>query len=159
MNRIKIIMMMFLLTGLLAFPMMAMSQETGTGKHAQAMGMAKGQMGNSAASNLTTEQRDQISKLHVKFREDNADTLKQLMTKQFDLKTIFNSEKPDVEKAKAIQKEISDLNAKLALKRIDLYNEIRKINPNAKFGKGEGKGRGMMGRMGKMGMMGKGMGS
>jgi hypothetical protein len=82
------------------------------------------------------------------FREENADTLKQLMSKQFDLKTILNSTKPDVEKAKAVQKEISDLNAKLAQKKIDLYIELRKINPNAKFGVKEGEGHGMKGMMG-----------
>jgi Spy/CpxP family protein refolding chaperone len=90
MNKIKIIMVVFLLTGLLAFPLMATSQETETGKQAQTIGMGKrkGQNRNSAASNLTTEQRDQISKLYGKFREGNANTLKQLMTNQFDLNTM-----------------------------------------------------------------------
>jgi Spy/CpxP family protein refolding chaperone len=144
---------MLLMACVLAFPMMATSQDTkadkGTGRM---MGMerGKGQMGASGGqtSNYTTEQKDQIEKLNKKFRDDNADTIKQLMTKQFDLNTILDSDKPDADKAKAVQKDISDLNAKLAQKRIDLYVEMRKINPDAKFGMGAGRGSGMMG-MGK----------
>jgi Spy/CpxP family protein refolding chaperone len=141
------------LAALIAFPMMSMSQDAGTGKNtARTMKMerGKGQWGGRAGNNanLTTEQQDQIEKLHKKFRDDNADTIKQLMTKHFDLNTILDSDKPDGDKARAIQKEISDLNAKLAQKRIDLYIETRKINPDAKLGAGEGRGNGMMGRMG-----------
>jgi Spy/CpxP family protein refolding chaperone len=85
------------------------------------------------SSTLTAEQISQIEDLQKKFREDNADILKQLMVQKFDLKTILGSDSPDSAKAKAIQKEISDLNAKLAQKKIDLYTEILKINPDAKF--------------------------
>ena len=41
-------------------------------------------------------------------------------------------------KAKAIQKEISDLHAKLEQKRMDMYFELIKINPDIKFWKGIG---------------------
>jgi len=149
MNKYTIIAVMLLLTGLLAFPMIAVSQNVGTEKQSTTTGMDKerGHWKNRATSNLTTEQREQIRKLHQKFREDNADTLKQLMTKHFDLKTVLSSDKPDLEKAKAIQKEISDLNAKLAQKRIDLYMDVRKINPNAKFGEGMRRGFRMVRKM------------
>lgn len=154
MKKYVVITGMILLAGLLAFPMMASAQGAGAGKRAGIMGMesAKGQRGimGEKTSNLTTEQQEQIEKLHKKFRDDNADTIKQLMTKRFDLNTILDSDKPDADNARAIQKEISDLNAKLAQKRIDLYIETRKINPNTKFGMGAGRGRCMMGGM--MGM-------
>ncbi len=95
---------------------------------------------------LTAEQKSQIEDLLKKFREDNADTLKQLMTKRFDLNTILDTDNPDAGKAKAIQKDISDLEAKLAQKRIDLYVEMHKINPNAKYNSGMGRNFGMKGR-------------
>jgi len=107
------------------------------------MGAMKGK-----TSNLTAEQQEQVEKLQKKFREDNADTIKQLMTKRFDLNTILSSEKPDADKARAAQKEISDLTAKLAQKRIDLYFELLKVNPDAKLGQGRGRGMGMMGMTG-----------
>jgi Spy/CpxP family protein refolding chaperone len=138
------------LAAFIAFPVMAAAQGSGTGKNTGKMvGMerGKGRMGNMGdkTSSLTTDQQQQIEKLQKKFRDDNADTLKQLMTKRFDLNTILDSDKPDADKAKAIQKEISDLDAKLAQKRIDLYIELSKIAPDAKFGRGLGKGMGMRG--------------
>jgi len=150
MSKYTLIAGMFLLAGLIIFPMTAASQGTTTEKQTTTMGMEKnkGHMMGMPGMNLTGEQRDKISKLHQMFREENADTLKQLMTKQFDLRTILDSTKPDAEKAKAVQKDISDLKAKLAQKRIDLYFEVRKINPDAKFGSKEGKGHGMGGMMG-----------
>jgi zinc resistance-associated protein len=151
MKKYTIVTATLLLAGLLAFSPVAIGQGTGidTGKQTTTMKMheKKGMMREKGAANLTDQQRELISKLHQTFREENADTLKQLMTKQFDLKTILDSPKPDVEKAKAVQKEISDLNAKLAQKRIDFYIELRKINPDAKFGPQE-EGLGMRGMMG-----------
>jgi len=147
MKKFIVIAEVLVLSALIAFPMMAAAQGSGAGKGAGVMGMESGKgqrgaMGREKASSLTTEQKEQIEKLRKKYRDDNADTLKQLMTKRFDLNTILDSDKPDADKAKAIQKEISDLNAKLAQKKIDLYIEMRKINPDAKFGRGSGKGMG-----------------
>ena len=110
-----------------------------------------GAMGDQA-SRLTAEQREQLKDLFKKFRNDNADTLKQLMTKRFDLDTALDADTPDAAKAKAIQKDISDLQAKLAQKRIDLFIDRLKIDPNAKFGRRMGRGLGMMGMPGAEGM-------
>ena len=144
---------LLLLAGVLAFPMFAVSQDAGMGKNmGKMMRMERGgeQMGamRDQTSNLTAEQKTQIENLLKKFRDDNADTLKQLMTKHFDLNTVLGSDNPDAGKAKAIQKDISELNAKLAQKRIDLYIDMHKINPDAKFGRGMGRGFGMMGMQG-----------
>ena len=137
------------LTSLLASPVMAVSQTAGKGKQTATVGVDRehGSWRGKGIYNLSAEQREQIRNLHQKFRADNADTIKQLMAKHFDLRTTLNSDKPDFEKAKAVQKEINDLNAKLAQKRIDLYSEIRKINPDAKFGEGPGRGLRMGRRM------------
>lgn len=153
MKRCLTIMTLLLLAGVLAFPMMAFCRGAGTGKSMGGMmGMERGKwhmgsMGNHV-SNLTTEQKSQIETLLKKFRTDNAETLKQLMTKHFDLNTILDSDSPDPGKAKAIQKEISALNAKLAQEKVGLYIDMRKINPDAKFGRGMGRGVGMMGMHG-----------
>jgi Spy/CpxP family protein refolding chaperone len=149
MKRLISIIGILLLAGLIASPIVFAAQETTAEKGTGRMGMQRGraQMGamKGKTSTLTTEQQEQIKKLQKKFREDNADTIKQLMTKHFDLNTILSSDKPDADKAKAVQKEISDLTAKLAQKRIDLYFELLKINPDAKFRQGIGRGMGMVG--------------
>lgn len=138
-----------LLAALIAFPMAASGQDTQTGKQTM-MGSQRGKgqrmSRGDITSNLTAEQREQIKELQKKFRDDNAETIKQLMTKRFDLNTVLASDTPDADKAKAIQKEISELNGKLAQERIDLYIELRKINPDARFGRGSGRGMGIMNR-------------
>jgi len=150
MKRLTGIMGVLILTCLFAVSILYAAEDTATGKGTgKMMGMQRGraQMGamEGKASNLTDEQREQIEKLQKKFREDNADTIKQLMTKRFDLNTILSSDKPDAEKAKVIQKEISELQAKLAQKRLDLHFELARIAPDAKFGMGPGRRMGMMG--------------
>jgi hypothetical protein len=53
---------------------------------------------------------------------------------------------------KSLQKEISDLQGKMADKRVDFELEARKIAPNARFGRGYGRGYGQgYGRYGTMG--------
>jgi zinc resistance-associated protein len=70
---------------------------------------------------------------------------------------LMNTSNPDLEKAKALQKEISDLRGKMGQERIKQFAEERKINPDARFGMGWGRG-GMKGGGG-MGMgCGRGMG-
>ncbi len=99
-------------------------------------------------NNLTPEQISRIEALHKKFRDENADTLKQLMTKKFDMNLALDTETPDIAKAKTIQKDISSLEAKLAQKHLDLYAELLKIDPKAKFHGRMDKGPRMMGMKG-----------
>lgn len=152
MKRLTSIMGIALITGIFAFSMAASAQDTNTGKNTgrwSGTQRSRGMMSNMGnKSTLTTEQQEQIEKLQKKFREDNADVIKELMTKRFDLNTTLSSDNPDADKAKAVQKEISELNAKLAQKRIDLQLELRKIAPDAKLGRGQGRGMGMMGMTG-----------
>ncbi len=127
------------LTGLFVLPMMAFGRGDKTGSHSGYMKGMTVPKAQTQAPALTAEQISKIADLQKKFRDDNADILKQLMTKRFDLNTILDSDNPDAAKAKAVQKDISDLNAQLAQKRIDLYIEILKINPDAKYHGGMGK--------------------
>ena len=129
-----------LVTGLLAFPMMASARDRGNmmgmdgGKNMEKMCTEGRHRGGDA--DLTAAQRQQMDALHEKFRADNAETLKSLMDKRFDLQTVLNADKPDLAKAKSLQGEINGLEASLALKHLDLFPEIRKIDPNAKWHQG-----------------------
>jgi zinc resistance-associated protein len=108
--------------------------------------------------NLTDEQKTQINNLQKKFFDSTAQLRNQMWTKRGELQTLMSSPNPDVEKARALQKEMSDLQAKMAQERLSLQLEERKINPDARFG-GWGRGPGMGGRgPGMMGGRGHGMG-
>jgi zinc resistance-associated protein len=96
-------------------------------------------------SNLTPEQQTQMRELHKKYLDEISEMRNEMMKKSIDLNSALNGSKPDAKKAKAIQKEISDLRAKLAQARIDYIIEAKKINPDARFG-GPGMG-GMKGIM------------
>jgi zinc resistance-associated protein len=65
-----------------------------------------------------------------------------MWAKKAELNVLMNTSNPDLEKAKALQKEISDLSAKMAQDRITLYAEAKKIDPDARFGQGWGRGKG-----------------
>jgi zinc resistance-associated protein len=96
----------------------------------------------SGYENLTEEQRSQLDKLHQTFRDENAQLRDQVRSKSAELDTLLNSSNPDAEKALALQKEISDLGAKMAQNRLNFQLEARKIAPEVPFGRGYGRGYG-----------------
>jgi Spy/CpxP family protein refolding chaperone len=97
---------------------------------------------------LTEEQRTQLDELNHRFLEETAELREALSDKSEELNTTLTSEKPDEKKAKALQKEISNLHAKLAEKRLDFRLEMAKIVPESGLGRGFGRGLGIDPRMG-----------
>jgi Spy/CpxP family protein refolding chaperone len=95
---------------------------------------------------LTDEQREQINKLQQKFYDDTAQLRSQIAAKHSELNILMNTSNPDVQKAKALQKEVSDLKAKMAQETLNFQFEVRKINPDARLGMGYGRGMGGPGR-------------
>ena len=83
--------------------------------------------------NLTDEQRNELSQLDRKYSDQTKDLRNELWTKESELETILNSSNPDIDKAKGVQKEISDLRAKLDEKRIEYETEVRKLVPDATY--------------------------
>lgn len=92
------------------------------------------------AGALTEEQASKMDNLSRKFYDETAQTRESLWSKMGELNRLFNSENPDAEKAKALQKEISDLRSKMAQARIDFELEQRKIAPEGSYGRGLGPG-------------------
>ena len=97
---------------------------------------------------LTEEQRTQLDELNKKFQEETAAFREALADKSRELNTTLTSEEPDEKKAKALQKEISDLRAKLSEKRLDFRLETAKIIPESGLGRGIGRFLGMDPQMG-----------
>ena len=69
----------------------------------------------------------------MKFYNETSDLRNKIWTKSAELDTILNSTNPDIEKARAIQKEINDLRAKLDEKGINYELEAHKINPETRL--------------------------
>ena len=93
-------------------------------------------------SNLTQEQQGALDQLNERFFKETDSLRKEIWAKSDELNNLLNAPDPDAEKAKALHKEIIDLRGKMAEKRLDFSLEERKINPDARFGGGYGRGYG-----------------
>ena len=140
-----------LLVAAIAFPVYARGQ--GRGKAHHGMGYGKGSacycwQHGKVYENLTEEQRSQLQELYQNFNDEKAQLRDEIRSRSAELNSLLNSPKSDAEKAKALQKEISDLRAKLAQKRVNFKLEVRKIAPDVQFGRkySKGYGRNMKGR-------------
>jgi zinc resistance-associated protein len=144
MKRVIKVAAIILLTGAIAAPVLAW----GPGRNKSGQGAYERGGGDeyctrySGYKNLTPEQREQLDAVHKKFYDETVQLRNDLRIKRAELNAALNTTTPDVEKAKAFQKEISDLQAAMAQKRIDLEVEVRKINPDARYGQGYGRGHG-----------------
>ena len=99
-------------------------------------------------SNLTESQRAELDKLEQNFFNDAAKLREEIWTKSAELNTMLNSANPDANKVRALQKDISNLRAKMGEKRVNFELEARKIAPNARYGRGYGGGYGYRGHRG-----------
>lgn len=140
MKRLFSIAAVILLVGVIAVPLMA--QGPGGGKGGSRTYGERGDFGYGSRpgyDNLSTEQRQQMDALHKKFYEDTKQLRKDLRDKRIELHDLLDTDTPDLEKAKAIQSEISSTQAKMAQKRVEFMVEKRKIAPDAGFGRGFGR--------------------
>ncbi len=148
MKRLLTIAAFILLIGVMAAPVMA--HGPGWGGHMMGWGGGPGYGPYNRGYNdtLTAEQRDQIEALYKKFYDETSQLRNDLWTKSNELRETLNATEPNVEKAKTLQSEISDLRAKLDQKRLEFEIAEHKINPDTGYGWGNGRGYGrhMMGQ-------------
>ena len=108
-----------------------------------------------AIPNLTAEQSSKIQALQKAYLDETAPLQQDLLKKKTELRSLWLSPKPDQAKITALQKEILNLESKIAEKGTNLRLEIRKIlTPEQQaqlsiYGPGMGRGMGKMGRMGR----------
>jgi zinc resistance-associated protein len=100
--------------------------------------------GNRAYGNLTDEQEKQLDELNQKFFNETASLRNDIWKKTNELNVLMDSPNPDVEKVKALQKELSDLRANMAEKRLSYDLEARKIAPDTRYARPWGYGYGHM---------------
>jgi zinc resistance-associated protein len=106
-------------------------------------------MGKGQGMNLTPEQASQIFDLKEKFHADTAGLRKQMMVKEAEMASLWQTEKPDQAAIQAKQKELNALRDQMQEKMTALEFEVKKIAPDFKMGRGMGEG---MGRGPGMGM-------
>ncbi len=116
------------LVAAIAIPVLAHGPGRGRGRHMMGNPDYCGQYGR-GYEDLTGEQRSKLDKLHQRFYDDTAQLRDEIRAKSAELDTLLNSPNPDAERAKGLQKEISDLRARIAQNRINLELEERKVAP------------------------------
>jgi zinc resistance-associated protein len=133
MKRLGMILGIVVLAGAVAVPVFAWGPGWGWGHPMMGYwGVGPGYGG--SYGNLTSEQRSQMGTLNRKFYDETADLRHQIWAKYSDLDFAQNGAKPDLEKAKALRTEISELKAKLEEKEINYELEARKIVPQEQAG-------------------------
>jgi Spy/CpxP family protein refolding chaperone len=128
-----------LLIATLAVPVFAFAYDWGRGHHMVGP-WGRGGYYERDYGNITEEQRGRLAELDRKFYDETANLRNEVWTKSGELNVLLNSPNPDLEKAKALQKEISDLRTMLDEKRLSYELEVRKIDPDLRFGRGYGRG-------------------
>ncbi len=105
------------------------------------------------------EERTRPDQRDEAFYRDTSEIRNQIRTKSAELDNLLNDPNPDLEKARSLQKEISELQARMDEKRLNHELEERKRNPEDRSGRGYGWGYGShMRGFGSMGGYGPGMG-
>ena len=118
-----------LLVAALALPVMAHGPGWGLGGHM--MGYWGGGPGYHHGygprydEGLSDEQRAQLEELCKEFYGKTEKLRNELWAKSAELDTVLNSATPDVDKAKALQVEISALRAKMAQNRVEVAQRIK----------------------------------
>jgi zinc resistance-associated protein len=92
---------------------------------------------------LTAEEQDKLDDLYSAFEDKTKEAKNEIVKKQIDLNAVIEDKEPDLKKAKAIQKEINELQAKISDAHLEFIIEAKKINPDMGFGRGARAGRGM----------------
>jgi len=91
---------------------------------------------------LSDDDIEMLKKERESFFKTTEDLRQDIYTKELELKSELSKKSPDAEKAVKLQKDLSDLEAKIDQKRIGHMIKMKKINPNAGRGPGPGWGRG-----------------
>jgi zinc resistance-associated protein len=142
MKKLTTIIGILVLVGAVAVPVMAWGPGWGRGHHMMGYWGSDPEYGRGHYGNLTSEQKSRLDTLDRKFYEETGELRNQIRTKSRELDVALNSTDPDLDTAKALQKEISELRARLDEKALTYELEARKIEPDQRLGYGYGGGYG-----------------
>lgn len=134
------------LIGIMVIPALAFGPDWGKGRHMGGWGnnnradcpYGAALSGNNAG--ITDEQRTELNALYQKFYDDTAQIRSEISEKRIEMRTIWSTSEPDVERLRVLQKEISDLQYSVKQARLEFRLQAREISPEIGFGSGFGKG-------------------
>ncbi|MFC1869253.1 periplasmic heavy metal sensor, partial [Thermodesulfobacteriota bacterium] len=109
MKRLTAIIGILLLVGVVVVPVMAWGPLWGRGHHMMGYRGNGPEYGSDYYGNLTSEQKTKLDALDRKFYDETIALRDQIRTKSRELDNALNSSDPDLEKARPLQKEISEL--------------------------------------------------
>ena len=98
--------------------------------------------GRSNWGNLTEEDAGKLDKEREAFFKETEDVRQSVYQKRLEMRAEIAKKDPDAGKLTDLQKEISNLQADFALKRLNHRLEMRKLFPDLQAGAGMGHGRG-----------------
>jgi len=142
MKKLLILLGGLVLVASLAVPIMAHGPGWSTGHHrGEYWGSDPGSCWGYDRSygDLSEEQRIKLEELDKKFYEETSNLKNEIRAKSAELHSLLTSYNPDREKLRALQKELSELRAKMDDTRLSYELEARKILPDPRFSGGYGR--------------------
>ena len=155
MTRLASVIGIVMLVVAVAVPVMAWGPGLGRGYHmwgdrGTPAGCRQGSWGTN--SNLSGEQQIRLDQIRQKYYNKTDNLRSEIRAKSLALNGILNSTEPDLEKARVLQKDISELRAKMDQERLNMHIETREVLPKGNYGAlGYGKGYGKGNRGGRRG--------
>jgi len=131
MKKLITIIGVLLLLGAVIAPVMAWGP--GRGHHMMGYWDNDPEYGRDVYGNLTSEQRGQLDSLDRKFYDETRDLQNLIWAKSRELDSVLAGANPEFESAKGLQKEISELRAKLDEATLNYELEARKILPDQRL--------------------------
>ena len=137
MNKLGKIIVVVTIVGVVGF---AATSFAGWGRGWGGGGNCRGQYG--YPDNLSDQDLEKIQQERRAFFEDTRELRQKLNQKKLELRGEMAKQEPDVNKAVALQKEVSELQGQLDQKRVEQRIKMKKENPDFFAGRGYGMGRG-----------------
>ena len=125
MKRTMVITTLIMLT--LAWAFTAEAQWWGRGHGGAGKGTGPGWSADFEGLNLTQDQKKSLDSLHQVFWKEVGPLKTKIEQKHLTLKSFLLEPKPDMQKALAMQKEVSDLESQFSVKRLTYQLEARKL--------------------------------
>ena len=143
MKRLFVLLGSVLLVSALAVPLLAHGPGFARGPQMGPWGADSGYCGQYGRGygNMTGEQRSRLKELDRKFYSETEPLRNEIMDLSHELHALLNSVDPDSEKAKTLQKGLSELRAKMDEKRLAYTLEARTIIPELRSRQRYGLGR------------------
>ncbi|MBN1277786.1 MAG: periplasmic heavy metal sensor [Deltaproteobacteria bacterium] len=134
------------LIGIMVVPALAFGPDWGKGKRMGGWGnnsradcpYGAALSGNNAG--ITDEKRTELSALYQKFYDDTAQIRSEISAKRTEMRTVWSTSEPDVERLRVLQKEINDLQYSVKQARLEFQLQAREIYPEIGIGSGFGRG-------------------